>query len=45
MENLEVSHATGRANSAGGEKEAHGGNRVSPVIARHRRAMGVETDA
>jgi hypothetical protein len=44
MGNREVSHAAGCAMSAVGEKGAHGGNRVSPVIARYYRAMGVETD-
>jgi len=45
MGNREVSHAADCASSAVGEKGAHGGNRVSPVIARLSRAMGVETDA
>ena len=42
--NREVSRYAGRVIGAAGEKGAHGGNRVSPVIARRSRAMGVETD-
>jgi len=45
MGDREVSHAAGCAISAVGEKGAHGGNRVSLVIAWRSRAMGVETDA
>jgi len=43
--NREVSCAADCATSAVGEKGAHGGNRVSPVIARRSRAMGVDTDS
>jgi hypothetical protein len=44
MGDREVSHTADCATSAVGEKGAHGGNGVSPVIARPCRAMGVETD-
>jgi hypothetical protein len=43
--NREVSRFAGRANGAAGEKEARGGNRVSPTGARLSRLTGVEVDA